>query len=149
MTIQFTTKIVTPAPPNSLQSRTNSGFTLVELMIVIAVIGILASIGLPHYHQYTKRAKFSEVVIEVGRLQSSVEVCYQTTNDITQCDGGTTYVPIPATTGSIAVASVTGGTISAQSTENLNHATIQLVPTISGGTLSWTMLGTCKTYKYC
>lgn len=149
MTFEFTTNTVTPASPHGLHSRINSGFTLIELMIVIAVIGILASLGVPHYHQYTKRAKFSDVVVEVGRLQSAVEVCYQTNNDITQCDGGTAYVPIPATTGSIAAASVTGGTISAQSTENLNHATIQLIPTISGGSLTWTTLGTCKAYKYC
>ena len=144
-----------PTIPNSatptvlIKTQVNAGFTLIELMIVIAVIGILASIGVPHYHQYTKRAKFSEVVVEVGRLKSAVEVCYQTTNDITQCDGGTSYVPTPITTDIILTASVNGGTISAQSTENLNNATIQLIPTVTSETLSWTTLGTCKTYKYC
>ena len=59
-------------------TKNQSGFTLIELMIVIAIIGILASVALPAYQTYTKKAKFSEVVLAGSNVKSSVDVCYQT-----------------------------------------------------------------------
>lgn len=55
----------------------NRGFTLIELMIVIAIIGILAAVAVPQYAQYTKRAKFSEVKLAVRTIKVVVDLCYQ------------------------------------------------------------------------
>lgn len=57
--------------------KRQSGFTLIELMIVVAIVAILAAIALPAYQSYTKRAKFSEVIAAVGPAKTAVEVCVQ------------------------------------------------------------------------
>ncbi|HTL27473.1 MAG TPA: pilin [Burkholderiales bacterium] len=58
--------------------RLQQGFTLVELMIVVAVIGILASIALPAFQDYTVRAKISEVILAMSACRSSISEIYQT-----------------------------------------------------------------------
>lgn len=57
--------------------KRQSGFTLIELMIVVAIVAILAAIALPAYQNYTKRAKFSEVIAATGPSKTAVEVCVQ------------------------------------------------------------------------
>ncbi|MBY6225802.1 pilin [Ferrimonas balearica] len=59
------------------QVRKQQGFTLIELMIVVAIVGILAAIALPAYQNYTNKAKFSEVIAATGSLKTAVEVCVQ------------------------------------------------------------------------
>lgn len=54
------------------------GFTLIELMIVIAIIGILAAIAIPQYQNYTAKAQTTRVINESGQLRLSVEECLQT-----------------------------------------------------------------------
>jgi len=54
-----------------------SGFTLIELMIVVAIIGILAAIALPAYQDYTKRAKLSEVILAASACRTTVSEAYQ------------------------------------------------------------------------
>ena len=55
--------------------RNSKGFTLIELMIVIAIIGILAAIALPAYAKYMARARFTEVTTAVDGVKKQVELC--------------------------------------------------------------------------
>jgi type IV pilus assembly protein PilA len=58
--------------------KKQSGFTLIELMIVVAIVAILAAVALPRYKGYTNRAKFTEVVASIGPAKSAVETCILT-----------------------------------------------------------------------
>ena len=59
-------------------NKAQQGFTLIELMIVVAIIGILASIAIPAYQTYTAKAKFSEVILATAGVKAAVDICAQT-----------------------------------------------------------------------
>ncbi|MFN3162162.1 MAG: prepilin-type N-terminal cleavage/methylation domain-containing protein [Pseudohongiellaceae bacterium] len=60
--------------------KAQQGFTLIELMIVVAIIGILAAVALPAYQNYSNRAAFSELVLAVTPRKTAVELAIQTRN---------------------------------------------------------------------
>ena len=64
--------------------RVQQGFTLIELMIVVAIIGILAAVALPAYQDYTIRARVSEAVLATSQCRTAMSEIYQTSHG--HCD---------------------------------------------------------------
>jgi len=71
-----------------MKKTNQKGFTLIELMIVVAIIGILAAVALPAYQQYTNKARYSEVILATSGVKSAIEVCVQSGE--TTCAGTNT-----------------------------------------------------------
>jgi len=66
-----------------MKRHLQQGFTLIELMIVVAIIGILAAVALPAYQDYTKRAKMSEVILAASACRTTITEVYQSGSQTT------------------------------------------------------------------
>lgn len=118
------------------------GFSLIELMIVISIIGILSVIAIPSYQIYVKRARFAEVISTTDLFKTAVSVALQQGAALSELKNGTHGIPIePKETKNLAALKVENGIITATGTELVDNATYILKPNEDGSI--WTISGTC------
>lgn len=115
------------------------GFTLIELMVVIAIIAILSAIGIPAYQSYIQKAALTDMLQAMVPYKTGVELCAIDQGTLTPCNIATQGIPATTETRYVSQVAVAAGAITLTGQQALNGLTVVMSPALDTtlGTLNW------------
>lgn len=126
------------------------GFTLIELMIVVTIIGILSAVAIPAYHEYIEKARYSEVITATEPYKLAVSLALQEGYPLSELNAGQHGIPSfthQQSTENLSSINTQQGVITATGTSLVQNATYVLTP-VDQGSL-WSVSGSCKEAGLC
>lgn len=118
---------------------TQRGFTLIELMVVIAIIAILSATGIPAYQRYLQQAAMTDMLQAMVPYKMAVELCSLEQGSLSECHAGSQSIPESAASRYVSRIDVKQGVITLVGAQSLQGLTLLLTPVFDpSGSLRWT-----------
>ena len=133
-----------------------AGFTLVEVLVTIGIVGVLAAIAYPSYEHYVRKSRYSELVSVAAPYKSAIATCYNVTKSLNSCFANNNGVPNNVLNNSNGlmryVITIPNGVIFVFPNDRFGFTLLgdyyALIPTVTNGVLTWNYSGPGVTKGY-